>query len=119
MEDFAKILRDVVGKTIGMDLVGTVPDEKPAKIKWSDNPDLLDSPHEEPAYLKGYREYKPTEEDIELIKSHGFEYDRYDYATNDAGDILVRTKSESWMALAGREWLIDRKTGEKKLVRMS
>ena len=119
MEDFVKILRDAVDKTIGMDLVGTVPGEKPAKIKWSDNPDSPDSPHEVPAYLKGYREYKPTEEDIEIIKSHGFEYDRYDYATNDAGDIFVSTKFGSWMSLAGREWIINRKTGEKKLIRMS
>lgn len=119
MEDFAKILKDIADKTIGMDLTSTAPGDRPGKLRWFDNPDLPDGPCEEPVYRKGYRGYKPTEEDIELIKSHGFEYDRYDYATNDAGDILVRTKPESWMALAGREWIIDRKTGNMRLVRMS
>jgi len=118
MEDFAKILRDVVDKTIGMDLAGTVPGEKPAGIHWSGKTGSPE-PCKEPEYLKGYREYKPTEEDIRLIESHGFKYDRYDYRTNDAGDILVRTKSESWMALAGREWIIGRKTGNVRLIRMS
>lgn len=118
MEDFVKILRDIAGKTIGMDLAGTVPGEKSAGICWSDKASHQE-PCKEPEYRKGYRDYRPTEEDIEIIRSHGFKYDEYDYATNDAGDIFVRTKSESWLSLAGREWIIDRKTGEKKLVKMS
>lgn len=118
MEDFAKILMDIASKTIGMDLASTVPGEKPAGIYWSGEA-ARPEPCKEPEYRKGYRDYKPTKEDIELIKSHGFEYDRYDYATNDAGDILVRTKSKSWLSLAGREWIINRKTGDMRLVRMS
>lgn len=72
---------------------------------------------------KGKRPYNPTQEDFEIIKQSlkGFSPDleEFSYYINDTGNIFVKTCSQSWRALAGREWLIDIKKKTARLVAMN
>ena len=112
------ILRRIAEKTIGIDLPPVKPlNEEEIKkheeyCKKNNLPHISTNSHiEEPEYRKGRRPYILTEDDIKIIKEllNGFEPEEgNEYYINDFGQISVRTCQASWMALAGREWLIDK-----------
>lgn len=70
---------------------------------------------------KGYREYEPTADEIAKINEMlGHECGNdYVFHINGNGNIFVSTNPNTWLCLAGREWIIDFENKVWKLIRMN